>query len=150
MWDYVPTRSYLCRTRGNLPDVGCDQNDGDRVDLSPRDRNQGTCVKTTLSGCDLSAHRAPRGVNRSAYRHQREYQQSDSHDETRSSSLRGGAWSVRSPSDGRRQGSDHKQLISIERWIEPKEEPRSTRDRGSIARRSWPIQRQIGNHGVAT
>ena len=37
VWDYVPTRSYLCRTRGSLPDVGCDQNGYDRVDRSPRD-----------------------------------------------------------------------------------------------------------------
>ena len=36
--DYVPTRSYLCRTRGNLPDVGCDQDDYDRVEPSPHDR----------------------------------------------------------------------------------------------------------------
>ena len=37
VWDIVPTRSYLCRTRGNLPDVGCYQDGYDRVDPSPRD-----------------------------------------------------------------------------------------------------------------
>ena len=33
----------------------------------------GTCVKATLSGRDRRAHRAPRGITRSAFHHQREY-----------------------------------------------------------------------------
>ena len=41
--------SYLCRTRGGPVDVGCDQDGGDRVDLSPRDLNYNTCAKSDLS-----------------------------------------------------------------------------------------------------
>ena len=40
-----------------------------------------TCVKATLSGRDRRDHRAPRGITRSDYRHQREYQRSDGHGE---------------------------------------------------------------------
>ena len=64
-----------------------------------------TCVKATLSGRNRRAHRAPHGITRSVYCHQQEYQRSDGHGAARSSSLRGDAWSVRSPFDGRRQGS---------------------------------------------
>ena len=49
VWDYVPHVSYLCRTRGGLPDVGCDQDGEDRVDLSPRDHQITTCTKEGIS-----------------------------------------------------------------------------------------------------
>ena len=38
----------------------------DRVDPSPRDRNQSTCVKANLSDRGQRAHRSPRGCNGSA------------------------------------------------------------------------------------
>ena len=38
VWDYVPHSFTFCRWRGGLAGVGSDQSGGDRVDLSPRDR----------------------------------------------------------------------------------------------------------------
>ena len=70
VWDYVPTRSYLCRTRGSTAGVGFDQDGGDRVDPSPRDHQSNTCANAHLSGVDRKAHRSPRGDRRRAYLHQ--------------------------------------------------------------------------------
>ena len=69
VWDYVPTRSYLCRMRGSTTGVGFDQDGGDRVDPSPRDHQSNTCANAHLSGVDRKAHRSPRG-DRRAYLHQ--------------------------------------------------------------------------------
>ena len=70
VWDYVPTRSYLCRTRGSTTGVGFDQDGGDRVDPSPRDHQSNTCANAHLSGVDRKAHRSPRDDRRRAYLHQ--------------------------------------------------------------------------------
>ena len=55
----------FCRTRGGARSVRFQLNGGDRVDPSPRDHDQSTCVKTTLSGCDRSVYPTPRGDARS-------------------------------------------------------------------------------------
>ena len=55
----------FCRTRGGARSVRFRLNGGDRVDPSPRDHDQSTCVKTTLSGCDRSVYPTPRGDARS-------------------------------------------------------------------------------------
>ena len=49
MRDYIPTRFTFCRRRGRKAGVGFHQDDRDRVDPSPRDRQSGTCVKPCIS-----------------------------------------------------------------------------------------------------
>ena len=65
MWDYVPTRSYLAGDvdawrASDLPTDGYD-----RVDPSPRDQQNNTCVNLVLSGRDRSAYLTPHGDARS-------------------------------------------------------------------------------------
>ena len=45
VWDYVPTRFLFCRWRGDTTYVGSHGEDVDRVDPSPRDLHQSTCLK---------------------------------------------------------------------------------------------------------
>ena len=55
----------FCTTRGGERIVRFRLNGGDRVDPSPHDHDQSTCVKTPLSGCNRSAYLTPRGDARS-------------------------------------------------------------------------------------
>ena len=49
VWDYVPHVSYLCRMRGGPGNFGCDMDDEDRMDPSPRDHQITTWAKSDLS-----------------------------------------------------------------------------------------------------
>ena len=60
------TVCLFCRTRGGARSVRFRLNGGDRVDPSPRDHDQSTCVMLTLSDGDRSVNHSPRGVLRSA------------------------------------------------------------------------------------
>ena len=60
------TVCLFCKTRGGARSVRFRLNGGDRVDPSPRDHDQSTCVMLTLSDGDRSVNHSPRGVLRSA------------------------------------------------------------------------------------
>ena len=61
VWDYVPTRFLFCKWRGDTAHVGSHGEDVDRVDLSPRDLHQSTCLKKGLSNNPDGRHVAERG-----------------------------------------------------------------------------------------
>ena len=44
-----PHGNYLCMRRGDMAGVGCGQDDGDRVDQSPRDHQSSTYANWGLS-----------------------------------------------------------------------------------------------------
>ena len=117
----------ICRLCGRSAIVGFGLDDDDRVDPSPCDHQWSTCGKYRVSGCNQRAYLRTCGVTRSADRHQMKVarSRSDGHGEARSSSLRGDAWSVRSPSDVGR---------FIRRWIFIKRAAKEHQcDRGAIA-----------------
>ena len=58
------TTYLFCRWRGRTTRVGFHQDDGDRVDPSPRDRQLGTCAKSVLSDGDRKAYLLTRGIAR--------------------------------------------------------------------------------------
>ena len=129
----------FCPRPGRTTGVRFHQDDGDRLDPSPRDRQSSTCVKVILSGSDRRAHQSPRGVTRSYDRHQREYREIAIIQPrwSRSSSHRGDAWTVRSPSertiaidgvpgDSWRQSDLHQTSVHSQRQEFIREEPLST------------------------
>ena len=64
MWDYVPTRFYLCKTRGGPENVGCTSVDGDlsmRWTRSPPNLHLEHVLKSKNKWRGLTAHRATRG-----------------------------------------------------------------------------------------
>ena len=106
MWDYVPTETYLCRTRGCIRAVREDCKTSIAWSRVHAIINQGTCSKSGVSGRNLKKladrHVASRGalilikVNAARLR-------SDGYDKTRSSShlaTRKTLQCVLSPSDG--------------------------------------------------
>ena len=51
----------FCRRRGRTSGIRFHQDDGDRVDRSPRDRQSSTCAKSIISGSDRRAYQLPCG-----------------------------------------------------------------------------------------
>ena len=64
VWDYVSKRFTFGRQRGCTSGVGFHQDDGDRVDPSPRDHQSCTCAKFILSEGDRKAYLMTHGFIR--------------------------------------------------------------------------------------